>query len=187
MSSTRPGPRERLISTAITMVQERGVHATGLADLLKRSSAARNSIYQHFPGGKEELMVAATETASRRVCARIDRLAVENTPAGVVSAMIRRWIADLEYADYDTGCPIAAAALASPDETAIRTAAAEAFAELRARISATLQDAGVAREIADVRASVAISAIEGALLQARAARSAQPLRDVETVLVDLLG
>src|SRR6478736_1028021 len=52
-----------LIATAITMVQERGVHATGLSDLLRRSAAARNSIYQHFPGGKTELMVAVTDTA----------------------------------------------------------------------------------------------------------------------------
>jgi hypothetical protein len=33
------GPRDRLIANAITMVQERGAHATGLSDLLSRSSA----------------------------------------------------------------------------------------------------------------------------------------------------
>ena len=183
---TKLGPRDRLISTAITMVQERGVHATGLSDLLKRSSAARNSIYQHFPGGKEDLMVTATETAGAIVAARIDRLAATTDPAGIVSGMIARWIAELEAADFGTGCPIAAAALASPDEPAITAAAADAFAALRGRISAALVDAGTPVETADVKASVAVSAIEGALLQARAARSVQPLRDAETVLIGLL-
>ncbi|MGL5445276.1 MAG: TetR family transcriptional regulator, partial [[Mycobacterium] stephanolepidis] len=42
-----PGPRQRLIDSAIAMMRERGVYGTGLADLLKRSGTARNSIYQH--------------------------------------------------------------------------------------------------------------------------------------------
>lgn len=185
MSAVRPGPRERLISTAIAMVQERGVHATGLSDLLRRSSAARNSIYQHFPGGKQELMVAATETAGAVVAARIGRLAETADPAEVLRAFIAGWIAELEDSDFRAGCPIAAAALAGPDEPAITAAAAGAFAGLRARLAAALTDAG--QPAAERTASVVISAIEGALLQARAAKSVQPLRDVEAALPRLLS
>ncbi len=185
MSAVRPGPRERLISTAIAMVQERGVHATGLSDLLRRSSAARNSIYQHFPGGKQELMVAATETAGAVVAARVDRLAETGDPAAVLRAMIAGWIAELEDSDFRAGCPIAAAALAGPDEPAITAAAADAFAGLRTRLDTTLRAAGQ-RDSART-ASVVISAIEGALLQARAAKSVQPLRDIEAALPRLLS
>lgn len=185
MSAVRPGPRERLISTAIAMVQERGVHATGLSDLLRRSSAARNSIYQHFPGGKQELMVAATETAGAVVAARVDRLAETGDPAAVLRAMIAGWIAELEDSDFRAGCPIAAAALAGPDEPAITAAAADAFAGLRTRLDTTLRAAGQ-RDSART-ASVVISAIEGALLQARAAKSVQPLRDLEAILPRLLS
>ncbi|BBZ02885.1 putative transcriptional regulator, TetR family protein [Mycolicibacterium chitae] len=187
MSAVRPGPRERLISTAIAMVQERGVHATGLSDLLRRSSAARNSIYQHFPGGKQELMVAATETAGAVVAARVDRLAETGDPAAVLRAMIAGWVAELEDSDFRAGCPIAAAALAGPDEPAITAAAADAFAfaGLRTRLDTTLRAAGQ-RDSART-ASVVISAIEGALLQARAAKSVQPLRDLEAILPRLLS
>jgi len=76
------GPRDRLISNSIAMVQERGVHATGLSDLLRRSSTARNSIYQHFPGGKTELMVAVTDAAGASAAARIDSLAGRTDAAG---------------------------------------------------------------------------------------------------------
>lgn len=47
------------------MVQEFGVHAAGLTELLKRSNTARNSLYQHFPAGRGELVVTATQLGSR--------------------------------------------------------------------------------------------------------------------------
>jgi TetR/AcrR family transcriptional regulator, lmrAB and yxaGH operons repressor len=183
-----PGPRDRLIATAIAMVQERGVHATGLSDLLRRSTAARNSIYQHFPGGKTELMVAVTDFAGSATAARIDALAeTASTPADVVSGIIAQWIGLMEKRNFDTGCPIAAAALAGPDEPEITAAAAGAFSLLRERISASLVRDGSDLEPATALASFAVSAIEGALLQARALRSVQPLRDVETELVKRLS
>ena len=182
-----PGPRDRLIATAITMVQERGVHATGLSDLLQRSASARNSIYQHFPGGKTELMVAVTDAAAAATARRIDRLAAAGDAAGVVSGLIERWVTDMEQTDFGTGCPIAAASLAGPDEPSITDAAARAFALLRDRVAAALTAAGVDPGTAATRASFAVSAIEGALLQARAERSAQPLRDVEAELTRYLN
>jgi TetR/AcrR family transcriptional regulator, lmrAB and yxaGH operons repressor len=187
MSDKTPGPRDRLIATAITMVQERGVHATGLSDLLRRSAAARNSIYQHFPGGKTELMVAVTDAAAAATARRIDRLAAAGDAAGVVSGLVDRWVTDMERTDFGTGCPIAAASLAGPDEPSITDAAARAFGLLRDRVAAALTAAGVDPGTAGSRASFAVSAIEGALLQARAERSVQPLRDVEAELTRYLN
>jgi TetR/AcrR family transcriptional repressor of lmrAB and yxaGH operons len=182
------GPRDRLIANAIAMVQERGVHATGLADLLRRSAAARNSIYQHFPGGKTELMVAVTEAAGSRTASAIDVLAgISDGPAGVVSGMIAHWVAETERTDFGTGCPIAAAALAGPDEPEITAAAARAFLLLRERVSVALVAAGTDTASARSLASFSVSAIEGALLQSRALRSVTPLRDVEAELVRRLS
>lgn len=187
MTGKTPGPRDRLIATAITMVQERGVHATGLTDLLRRSSAARNSIYQHFPGGKTELMVAVTDAAATVTANRVDRLAAAGDAAGIVRGLVDRWVTDMQRTDFGTGCPIAAAALAGPDEPTITDAAARAFALLRDRVAAALVNAGTDPSAADSRASFAVSAIEGALLQARAQRSVQPLRDVEAELIRSLS
>ncbi len=52
------GPRARLIESAIQLVREQGVHAAGLAALLDRGKASRNSLYQHFPEGKSELVAS---------------------------------------------------------------------------------------------------------------------------------
>jgi TetR/AcrR family transcriptional repressor of lmrAB and yxaGH operons len=180
----KSGPRDRLIANAIAMVQERGVHATGLSDLLRRSAAARNSIYQHFPGGKSELMVAVTETAGNRTASAIDLLVGSAAdPAGVVSGIIANWVAEMERTDFGTGCPIAAAALAGPDEPEITAAAARAFLLLQERVSMALIAAGSNAESARSLASFSVSAIEGALLQSRALRSVAPLRDVEAELL----
>ncbi|WP_280409617.1 TetR/AcrR family transcriptional regulator, partial [Nocardia brasiliensis] len=60
------GPRARLIESAIQLVREQGVHAAGLAALLDRGKASRNSLYQHFPEGKSELVATATTVAGER-------------------------------------------------------------------------------------------------------------------------
>jgi TetR/AcrR family transcriptional repressor of lmrAB and yxaGH operons len=181
------GPRDRLIDNAIAMLQERGVHATGLSDLLRRSAAARNSIYQHFPGGKTELMVVAVDTAGADTAARIDELSAGNDAVGVLRGMIAGWVEEMERNDFGTGCPIAAAALAGADEPSITAAAARAFPLLRDRVSAPLIAAGYDRSSAESLTSFAVSAIEGALLQSRAQRSIAPLIDVEAELVRRLS
>ena len=133
-------------------------------------------------------MVAVTDAAAAATARRIDRLAAAGDAAGVVSGLIDRWVTDMEQTDFGTGCPIAAASLAGPDEPSITDAAARGLratprpggrgADGRGRRSPTR---------AATRASFAVSAIEGALLQARAERSAQPLRDVEAELTRYLS
>ncbi|WP_372442056.1 TetR/AcrR family transcriptional regulator [Nocardioides limicola] len=56
-------PRERLLRSSIALVRAHGVEGTGLTELLERSGTARRSIYQHFPGGKDELIAASTRAA----------------------------------------------------------------------------------------------------------------------------
>ncbi len=59
------GPRARLIESAIQLVREQGVHAAGLAALLDRGKASRNSLYQHFPEGKSELVASPAPRRGR--------------------------------------------------------------------------------------------------------------------------
>ncbi len=179
------GPRQRLIDSAITMMRERGVHATGLADLLKRSGAARNSIYQHFPTGKAELIATATREASVQTDAFFDALRARGDSEYLITKFIKWWVNQLETHNFDTGCPHAAAALAGPGEEQIRQAAHDAFVGMRARLAVSLRDSGVSEDVESL-ASLIVSAIEGALLQAQAAHSVQPLRDTERELVALI-
>ncbi len=105
----RPGPRERLIDGAIRLMQERGVQGTGVSDLLDQSSAARQSLYLHFPGGKDELVAVATRVAGERILGSIVEAAECSDPRDIVAMAVRRWEKRLSEHDFRLGCPIAAA------------------------------------------------------------------------------
>ena len=54
---------ERLTSATATLMQRHGVAGTGIAEILSTSGVTRRSIYLNFPGGKAELVAAATRSA----------------------------------------------------------------------------------------------------------------------------
>ncbi|MFE7720795.1 TetR/AcrR family transcriptional regulator [Nocardia rhizosphaerihabitans] len=180
------GPRERLLRSAIALMCERGVHATGLTDLLAHSHTARQSIYQHFPGGKSELMEQATYTAGRTINALLDKLLATHPPVAGIEAMIDYWQQVLTGSDYAMGCPIMAAAQAGPTEPAVQAASAATFASWTDKIADALTSAGADPTAAKPVASMLVSAVEGAIAQSRGARSIQPLDDVRTAMTRLI-
>ena len=62
----RPGggtSRQAFLDATAELLRLRGYSATGLSEIVARSGASRGSLYFHFPGGKEELAVAAMAQA----------------------------------------------------------------------------------------------------------------------------
>ncbi|WP_067651440.1 TetR/AcrR family transcriptional regulator [Nocardia harenae] len=184
---TTHGPRERLLLSAITLMCRRGVHATGLAELLTHSRTARGSIYQHFPGGKSDLMEQATRAAGRTIDDLLDSLLGAGDPAAAVEGMIGYWEQILTGSDFAMGCPILAAAQAGPTEPGIQAAAAEVFLGWTDKIAAALQATGAEPVLARSIASTAISSIEGAIAQARTARTTAPLDQLRPALTQLIA
>ena len=89
--------------------------------------------------------------------------------------------------DFEDGCPVAAAALSSPETTEARAVAARAFSRWQQQVAASLVARGHdPAEAADV-AGLAIAAVEGALIVARAQRSTEPLERVARQLSALLA
>lgn len=181
-----PGPRERLLGSAIALVRAHGVEGTGVAELLEHSGAARRSIYQHFPGGKNELIAASTRAAGswmRRVLRDLGgRADVAATIALVIAEVARNLAAD----DYALGCPVAAAAAAAPESMAVREAAADAFEGWVEEIATALIAEGRPPAEARSLAGFVVSAVEGALMRARCARSTQPLDEAAEQIAKLL-
>lgn len=180
------GPRERLIQSAIELMRERGVHATGLSDLLERSNTARGSIYQHFPGGKTELMEQATLEAGRIITARIEELTHALPAEDVIRAFVEGWKRNLIDGDFTGGCPIMAAAQSGPEALVVREASAAVFADWARVIAASIESKGVDAATATSLGSFIVSTLEGAILQCRSARSVQPLDDAGAGLTMLL-
>lgn len=181
------GPRERLILSAIELMREYGVHATGLSDLLDRSNTARGSIYQHFPAGKTELMEQATLEAGRIITARIEELTQTLPAQDVIRAFIDGWKQNLTDSEFSGGCPIVAAAQAGPDALAVREASAAVFADWARVIAASIESKGVDAATAGSLGSFIVSSLEGAIIQCRSARSLQPLDDAGSSLTLLLS
>jgi len=62
MTTTTPGPRERLLTAAQQLFYTRGA-TVGVEALLKEANVARRSLYEHF-GGKDGLVVEVLRRAS---------------------------------------------------------------------------------------------------------------------------
>ncbi|WP_183094401.1 TetR/AcrR family transcriptional regulator [Nocardioides stalactiti] len=180
------GPRERLLASAITLVRQRGVAGTGLNDLLAHSRTARGSIYQHFPGGKDELVAASTRLAGQVVVGRAARAAELDDPVAIVHQVVERARRGLLEHDFGLGCPIVAAAVSGPDHDPAVRAAAETLDRWVEVLCDGLERTGLERRTAEGVASLVVSAVEGALLHARAARSVVPLDHVEEQLTFLV-
>ncbi|WP_067698066.1 TetR/AcrR family transcriptional regulator [Nocardia jejuensis] len=183
------GPRSRLIASTIAVVQEQGVHAAGLAELLKRSNASRNSLYQHFPAGKSELVENAAKIVSRIVnshIARADQTLESTGDLGQwLDFLISFWRGPLESSAYREGSFMMAAALAESDPN-VQAVAGQAFVEWSAQISKSLTRAGFSDEAARSLGGFTLTVIEGAIIQSRALKSVHPLDEAHQHLIALL-
>lgn len=176
--ASRTSPRERLLDATITSLRRHGVQGTGIAELLSSSGTARQSIYQHFPGGKAELVAAATRRAG-------DFMARRDGASGPHAHLDRRvdwWVGQLERHDFALGCPVAAAAIAGSEFPEVVEAAAEVFDTWTRSFADLLVEAGAEPAPSTALARFQISAIEGAILTARALRTVEPLEDLRAHL-----
>ncbi len=172
---TRRDGRERLLNGARKLLAEKGYEGMELRDVAVVGRAPRGSIYHHFPGGKRQLAVEAAQLEGREIRAAIERSLAERGLGETLTMfgeMFRRRVKDRPER---LGCPVAAAALARPEDPALAAAATEAFRSWEAPIAAALGEEGIAAKDAANFAGLVVSTIEGALIRARAAGEEAPL------------
>lgn len=167
--------RARLLKGARQLLAEKGYAGMELRDVAVRGKAPRGSIYHHFPGGKRQLAAEAAALEGTEIHEMIERSlserGLEETLA-LFGEIFRRRVADHPER---IGCPVAAAALARPEDPALAATATAAFESWERPIAAALEEEGVVAEQAEAFAGLVVSTIEGALLRARAAGSQGPL------------
>ncbi|MGW2936367.1 TetR/AcrR family transcriptional regulator [Streptomyces sp. NPDC001156] len=190
MAVSERGPRERMVFSAAQLIRRDGVSATGMREVAAHAQAPRGSLQHYFPGGKEQLVNEAVDWAGRYAARRIDRFLAslaEPTPSGLFAAMVRQWTDEYEATGFVGGCPVAAATVDCAQSTdSTRTAAAAAFARWTRPVAEALRGMGVPEERAEALATLMISALEGALLMARAERDVRALTTVARELGPLL-
>jgi AcrR family transcriptional regulator len=173
------GPRDRMVFSAAQLIRRHGVTATGMRDVAAHARAPRGSLQHYFPGGKDQLMAEAAQWAGRYAGRRIAKFVAalpEPSPGALFAAMVEQWREDLRSNGFDTGCPVVASvADCASDNPTVRRGAAEAFADWTGALAEALRAMHVPYKRAEALARLMISALEGAILMARAERDLRPL------------
>ncbi|MCW2734054.1 MAG: transcriptional regulator, partial [Mycobacterium sp.] len=180
--------RERMITSTALLIRERGAHSTAISDVLEHSGAPRGSAYHYFPGGRTQLLCEAIDFASDHVAAQI---AGATTGIDVLDAVVAGFRKQLTNSDYRAGCPVVAVAVEAGDpakdqNAAVLERAGAAFVRWTDLITARLVDDGIAEDLARELSVFITSAIEGAIVIARATRDVTPLDSTHRQLRSLL-
>jgi TetR/AcrR family transcriptional regulator, lmrAB and yxaGH operons repressor len=180
--------RAKLVTAAAELLQRQGYHATGLSQVVDESGAPRGSLYFHFPGGKDELVVAALRQAGEEWRRRIEA-AIDGAPdlCASVTAVCTLFADELRASNYQLGCPLATVALeGSQTSEPVRATCAAHFAGWEATIASRLTAAGMHEPMARMIATFVLSTIEGALLLARTQRSTTPIEVAGEMLCTMI-
>lgn len=181
----RDDTRRRMLDSALALLRERGANGVTLDAVLAHSGAPRGSIYHHFPGGRDRLIVEAAALGGDMVA---DIVESADDPRSALTGLVAFWKQLLGDSDFRAGCPIVALALDGSDR--IPDAAGltrDTFERVAAALMARLRESGATDEQARSSANVAVAALEGAVILCRVQRSTRPLDDVAAHLASQLA
>ena len=176
----RSPARARMVRSAATLIRHRGIHGTGLREVVAHSGGPRGSLGRFFPGGKTQLVTEAIDLAIVDVFGDLERALDEaDTFPEAIGVVVAPWRRVLVDHDFALGCPLAATIADASDNDSLRTHVSELLARWRAPVAAAYTRFGAPRAEAEAQATVLLAALEGALILARAERSMKPLDTVE--------
>jgi TetR/AcrR family transcriptional regulator, lmrAB and yxaGH operons repressor len=179
--------REHMIETTAGLVHRRGFHGTSLNDILLESGAPRGSLYYHFPGGKEELVLEATRQGVASVTRLLKEVLTDSPdPAEGVRAFVEAAAHVLRDSRFIFGCPVAPIVLDSPESSALADVCREALEEWRQVLVEGLGSGGIERGRAESLATMIVCGLEGGLILARARRDIAPLDAIAEELASMV-
>ena len=169
-----------MVKSAATLIRERGIHGTGLREVVAHSGGPRGSLGRFFPGGKTQLVTEAIDIALVDLLDGVERtLSEAETFPEAISVIVSPWRRLLVDDDFALGCPLAATICDAADNDTLRTHVSELLARWRAPVAEAYTRFGAPQPEAEVHATVLLAALEGALILARAQRDIEPLDTVE--------
>lgn len=170
-----------MIERTVVLLARKGLQGASFSQILEESGAPRGSLYHHFPGGKDELVLAAIGLAGDKAMAVLERL--EGKPAAeIAAAFIGLWKLVLTRSDFAAGCAVAAVTVAA-DSPELRDRAGEVFRGWRIRLAQLLEAGGVPKGRGAALATWLVSGCEGAVILSRAERSLDAFEMVTSELL----
>jgi AcrR family transcriptional regulator len=164
--------KQRMIERTAVLLATKGLQGTSFSEVLAASGAPRGSLYHHFPGGKDELVLAALQRASEQMMSALEN-GEGHSPAEIARRFIVLWRAVLEASHLSAGCAIVAVTVAA-EAPPLMARVAEIFRNVRTRLAALFAGGGIAPKRAEALAAGLVAACEGAVILARAEKSFAP-------------
>ncbi|GAB1692091.1 TetR/AcrR family transcriptional regulator [Krasilnikovia sp. M28-CT-15] len=180
MPRPKSDTRARIIASARTLLRRHGYHGTGLTQIIEHSGAPRGSVYFLFPGGKEEIAVAAVDDWAVEVDRLIhDRLADSTSARGWATSLVEHFARDLRDSDFTEGLPVTTITLDSvPASPALSKACRAAYDTWLTSVTHGLVSFGAPARGASGLAALMLATLEGAAVLCRAYRTTGPLDQV---------
>ncbi len=179
-------PRDRMVEAAIEGMRGSGLAGAGINQVIAASGAPKGSLYHYFPGGKLQLAQEALDRfGEERNAALAKAMAGDAAPADKITRLFAGMAKALARDKFRGGCAVAGVALdLQPDSEALAPVCAAQLDRWAATIAAGLAPLPPERRLAWARH--VITSFEGALVQARAQRSAQPVLEAGEMLAGAL-
>jgi TetR/AcrR family transcriptional regulator, lmrAB and yxaGH operons repressor len=181
--------KTRMIEATARLIQARGYRGVSLSDILSESAAPRGSLYFHFPGGKESLVLEAMQigideaTQVLREC-----LDQSDDPANGIRAFFEAAAQEMADSDYAFGCPVAPIVLDTPGlESELAKACQAALRQWSQMYRDKLMTSGLAEPRARRLADTIVASLEGVLIMARSERDAECIRQVGDEMTALIA
>ncbi|MBO6716901.1 MAG: TetR/AcrR family transcriptional regulator [Rhizobiaceae bacterium] len=170
--------RDRLVRSAVILFQQRGYHATGIAEILHHAEVPKGSLYHHFPGGKESLAAAALDWLTEEMVGHFDRcVASKQSAVETVTALYKGAANWLARHDYATGALFSVFAQEmSVEEPELSRLLGLSYRRVIAAFSRALTvDGRVAAMDGDALALTLLATLDGTIPIARSERSKAPI------------
>ena len=184
----RTDTRSKMIHAAAELFRQRGYHATTFSDVVRESGAPRGSTYFHFPGGKAELAREAIARAGDELEETVAQAARHaGDPGSLIRELAQIFASRFERSGYQSGCAIATMVLElAPRDEEFSADFNNVFARWRAALITRFEPLGIAPGRAAALADLTISALEGAAVLSRAARSTEPFTTTTEALISAI-
>lgn len=178
---------ENLVMVAATLFRQQGYSASSISDILSAADAAKGSLYHHFPGGKQDLAIAAARHSSQCVLELMtecfERARIRN---GCFYDGIQYLIEEIallfEAMESHELSPVSATLLNGASNETFRKEADSLFAEWKEAFITEGKRFGMAVDIVGYLGNKLLLLMEGAWVIARAVGHAGPIRDVGIIM-----
>ena len=179
-------PRTNLVLATLDLLRRGGLSGAGINQVVHASRTPKGSVYHYFPGGKQQLVIAALRQAERTVGESFSNVFGARVRVGEkVRTLFTRAAAGLEANDFAKGCPVAAVTLDLDRESQpLRDVCRQVFDRWVDVIAQGLDD--VPRGERRAIAQLIFATLEGGLVLARARGAKAPVLESGSSLATVL-